>query len=251
MCRCGGCRCQRWWSCGLWGRAGEGEQAGPQRLRAVGVGGHHQDGVVPGDRAEQLRHGAAVQGRGQERRGTRWGADHDEVARRLGGDQQVGGEPGQPGAALPDRRTRSGRRVPALPGQRVDQSPARPADLHGAELVQVPGQGRLGHRDPLGGQQVRQLGLAAHGPGVEHVGDPLPPSRRGGHDLRGARPVLPMPRGGDHPDPAAGHADLRSGAGFRSRKDSRAFCAWSRFSAWSQTAPAGSSMTSASISLPR
>ena len=169
-----------------------------------------------------------VDGAGEELGGTGRGAQHDQVGARLGADEQLGAEAGQPvrgGGGLPRRR---GSSVAALAGDGVHEGAGGRAHLDGVELDEVARQRRLRDVHAGRGEQLGELGLGAHLVGADEVDDLLVPGALG----RG-------PQGG-----------LRSSRCSRSQV-MIAFWACRRFSASSQTTLCGPSSTSASISLPR
>ena len=84
-----------------------------------------QHGVVAGDGAEHVRQAGAVERGGEELRGPGRGAQDDEVGRRLGGHQQLAGEPGQPAGASPSAGASRGVGSPPSAGHGVDQVAAR------------------------------------------------------------------------------------------------------------------------------
>src|SRR5699024_1030930 len=143
----------------------------------------------------------------------------DEVVRLDGAHQQLLEESLE--AGVEDVRALGGEeRAPlaALAGHRVDRSRG-PAHLDGPDLAQIPGERGLGDGAPQRGQAGGELGLRR---------DRLPLDER--HDE-----LLP---GGLRGQLLSSHV-------------SSAFCAWSRFSASSNTTDAGPSMTEAATSLPR
>ena len=98
------------------------------------------------------------------------------------------------------------------------------ADLHRPELDEVARERGLRDLDAITREQVEQLGLRLHGGAAQDLHDPALAARAAGRD---------------------GHPETSSS------QESRAFWACSRFSASSQTADCGPSMTSAAISRPR
>ncbi len=58
-------------------------------------------------------------------------------------------------------------------GKGVGRLAAGKAYLEGAELLEVAGHRGLGRLDALGGQELDQMGLAGHDPGLEEPGDPV------------------------------------------------------------------------------
>ncbi len=109
------------------------------------------------------------------------------------------------------------------------------AHLHRSDLHEVPGQGGLGDGVARRCERLAELGLGSDGLPGAHLDDRrltrrlAPDNGRPGCDVAG-HDVLPE-RSSSH--------------------TSSAFWAWSRFSASSQTAVPGASITSASISWPR
>ena len=180
----------------------------------------------------------------------RGGAQHHQVRAGLRAEQELGGDAGQPARRVAVRDVAGpggpGRlvlaagqagQVPGQPagprsgparlaGQGVDQCPVGRAQADRAELVQVTGQGGLGHPHPALGEQLGQFLLGPdRGPGQD-AGD------------------LGLPGGlGDRADRR--HEDRSSS------QASSAFWACSRFSASSQTTLCGPSITAAVISSPR
>ena len=193
--------------------------AGP----AVGVAGDDQQSVVPRDGAEDVGEADLVQRRGEELRRARRGAQHGQVGAALGAGEQVGQQPGEPGG-----RGLRGAQRGVLRRQHVGRRGAvGAAHLDRAELVQVPGQRRLGDLDAGAGQQRGQVRLRGHRLRLDELADAglaRAAARRGHRRCRHER---------------------------SSSQTSRAFCACRRFSASSQTALCGPSITSAAISLPR
>jgi hypothetical protein len=62
-------------------------------------------------------------------------------------------------------------------------SPVGATQLHRAELVEVPGQGRLGDVDPFPGKEFGQLGLAADAHRGDQLDDPGLPGHAGGRGV--------------------------------------------------------------------
>ena len=127
--------------------------------------GHHQHGVVTGDRPDHPGEAAAVEGRAYDMGRTRRGPQHDQVARVVGLHHPFAEHPPQVvlGCDL----------VGGQLGEGVGGLATGQADLDRAQLLQVAGDGGLGGLDALGGQQVDQMGLAAHRPGLQQFGDPV------------------------------------------------------------------------------
>ena len=84
---------------GVHGRGAPGQRAQPlgQRRAAVGLAGHHQESVVPGDGAQDVGEADLVQRRREELRGTGRRAQDGQVGAALGAGEQVGQQPGEPG----------------------------------------------------------------------------------------------------------------------------------------------------------
>src|SRR4051794_30017919 len=207
-------------------RVREGQQVVGQRAPALGVAGHHEQGVVTGDRADDVRQAGAVERRGEVLGGAGGRAQDDEVAARLGGGEQL---PHQPGEAVWGRVIDTARGdARAVLGDDVHRQAAVGwSELDGAELVQVAREGGLGDVNAGVVQAGGQLGLRPDGRPGEDRDDPRVPRRLGRRLQLGAH----------QPGP--------------SRNVNNAFCACSRFSASSHTTLCGPSMTSAAISLPR
>src|SRR5205823_1661791 len=202
--------------------------------------GHDEDGVVAGDGADDLGQAGPVQGAGQKLGGSGWGTQDDQVAAGVHAGEQLAQQPDQPGRRLLGGAHRAG----ALGGYHVDgRAAVGAADLDRAQLLQVARQGRLGRLYPLAGQQFGKLGLRVHGPVPDQRDDAGVPGGAG-------------ERCGHHRSPGAGgsaaaRAAPAGGAGCASSQVSSAFCAGNRFSAWSNTALCGPSITSSVISSPR
>ena len=201
---------------------------------ALGVAGDQQHGVVAGDGAEHV---------GQARRG--------RSPTRAGGRRRVGCAPRRGWRSpRPTRRARPQAATPGLGrvGERaqhrawrlvadgVDRAAAGPAHLDGAQLLEVARQRRLGDRDALGGEQPTSSVWERTACGGEQRDDP------------GLAGRLGVRRRADGSPATSRRAITRCLA---SRNASSAFCACSRFSAWSNTMLAGPSMTAAAISSPR
>ena len=173
-------------------------QAG-HRGQAVGHGraarclrGHDQDGVVPGHRPDHPREAAPVEGRAHHMGRARRRAQHDQVAGVVGLDHPLAQHPAQ---VVLGRHLMGGQL-----GQGVGRLPAGEPDLERPELLEVAGHGGLGGVDALGGQELDQVGLAAHRLGLQQPGDPvlaLVLGHRG--DTCGASDPNPVPA----PRPAA------------------------------------------------
>src|SRR5581483_133080 len=240
-------------ACGSTALCGADELAGQ-----VGAAGRfaadHQDGVVAGDGAHHTRGDAVVvrvvDGRGEELGGSGWGAQHHQVGRALRGDQQFAEqplEPGLQGAALAGDLRGS---VAALAAQRVDQGTVPVPDADRAEFVEVAGEGGLGDRVAVLGEQFGERGLRAHLVLAEQVGDPLV-TRAAGVD-RGQRAQRGLGVGfAGHRRGPSGAVELCSMTLCSIKNVSSAFWACRRFSASSQTTDCGPSITDAAISLPR
>ena len=123
-----------------------------------GCTGDHQDGVVAGDGAEDVG------------RPTRSIAEAKYCAAPGGvrSTTRLADASAETSTSWHSRASRAskvanspslGLRSPPSPGHRVDQVTAGPADPERADLDQVAGQGALGDLQPVGGQQVGQLGL--------------------------------------------------------------------------------------------
>src|SRR3954452_21453639 len=69
-------------------RVREGKQVVGQRAPALRVAGHHEQGVVTGDRAADVRQPGPVELRGEVLRGPGRRAQDDQVAARLGRGEQ-------------------------------------------------------------------------------------------------------------------------------------------------------------------
>src|SRR5690606_7785872 len=176
------------------------------------------------------------------------GAQDGDIAAGVGGDEQIAEQFGQPVGAAGDAADGT-----AVLGDDVDARAAvGRAQLDRTEFVEITRQRGLGGRDALGGQQRGQLGLAAHGVRGEQFDDAGLAARPGAGD-GGALPVGGAPAVDGAPGTAFGdgHAHSATPSRFASSHTSRAFCACSRFSASSQTALCGPSMTSSVISSPR
>src|SRR3954447_4591174 len=70
-------------------RVRQGQQVVGQRAPALRVAGHHEQGVVTGDGADDVRQAGAVERRGEVLRGAGRGAQDDQVAARLGRREQL------------------------------------------------------------------------------------------------------------------------------------------------------------------
>ena len=205
---------------------GQVEEAAREGVAAHGVATDHEEGVIPGDGAEDVPQVGLVEGAGEELRRARWGAEHDEVGAGLGADEELGAQAGQavaPGRALAGRDDRP---VAALTRDGVDQCSVGAADLDGVELDEVAAQGGLGDPDPVVAEQVGELGLRTHRVGGDELDDAL------------VARTLGERADGTHPERSRSHART-------------AFWAWRRFSASSHTTDCGPSMTPSEISLPR
>jgi hypothetical protein len=211
---------------GVPGIVGQVEEALGEGVATGGVATDDEQGVVAGDRAEDVTEVGLVEGAGQELCGARRRTEDDEVGARLGAHQQLGAQPGQPVAAGGALARRGHASVAPLPRHRVDERAVGAADLDGVELDEVAAQRGLGDADAVVAEEVGQLGLGAHRVGGHDVDDPLVAGALGqrGH--------------GRHDD-------------FSRSQVSTAFWACRRFSASSQTTECGPSMTSSEISLPR
>ena len=101
--------------------------ASASAVAAGGVAGDDEDGVVAGDRAEDVGQLGLVEGGGEELRGARRGAQDDEVGAGLGADEQLAAQPGQPlgrGVAAAGRGEPA---VAALARDGVDEGAGRPS----------------------------------------------------------------------------------------------------------------------------
>src|SRR3954451_21525259 len=125
------------------------------------------------------------------------------------------------------------RAVPALARDGVDQGARTAPDPDGADLDEVAREGRLRDGEPLVGEQLGEFRLGADLDPSQDVGDGSVP---GG--LRGGRRTEHL-------------VDARWLHDHSSSLTSSAFWACNRFSASSQTADAGPSITATLISLPR
>ena len=122
------------------------------------LAGHHEDGVVAGDGADDVRQGRAVDRAGQIVRRAGRGAQHGEVAAGVGRRQQVTQQPRHPFGAAGNAAHRA-----AVLGHDIHADAAvGAAQLDRAEFLEVARQRRLGDVDALGGQHRGQFGLAAH-----------------------------------------------------------------------------------------
>ena len=187
----------------------------------------HEDGVIPGDGADDVRQRRPVDGAGQVVRRAGRGAQHGEVPAGVGGHQQLAQQPRQAFGATGYPAHRA-----AVLGHDVDADAAvGAAQLHRAELLEVARQRGLGDVDAFAGEQRGQLALAAHRSGRQDRHDAGLPAGPG-HFGSGLRPAV------SHRDRSSSHT-------------SSAFCACSRFSASSHTALCGPSITSSVISCPR
>src|SRR3954454_24823584 len=65
------------------------QQVVGQRSSAGRVPGHDEDGVIPGDRPENLGQAGAVEGGREELRRARWSAEHDQIGTRLDRRQEL------------------------------------------------------------------------------------------------------------------------------------------------------------------
>ena len=147
----------------------------------VGSATDDQHRVVAGDGAEHVVQLRLVDRGRQELRGARRGAEHDEVGRRLGGDQQLAEQPFEPGLG---RRRLAGTRRPvaALAGHGVDERPGGGAHLDRVELDEVARQRGLGDvRAPRGraGRRARSGSAPVAG---QQLDDLLLPGALGGRD---------------------------------------------------------------------
>ena len=183
-------------------------------------------GVVAGDGADDLGQAGPVQRAGQELRGARRGAQHHQVAARVGAGEQLAQQPASagPGACS---ASRSG--ALAVLRDHVDgRAAVGAAHLDRAQLLQVAGERRLGdaaRRRRRAARPARSASASA--------------SARISSTIRACRAASGQRRG------------HRGSLGRSSSQASSAFCACSRFSAWSKTALGGPSSTSSVISSPR
>ena len=191
----------------------------PESVRELGAGegvaGDDEQGVVAGDgpddvgqrgRSSALARKCAAPGRG---------AQHREVAEASAETSSSAEQPGQSVGAAGD----AAHRAAVVRDDVAPDAAVGAAQLHRAELVEVARQRGLGDLDALGGQQRRQLGLAAHRVRADQRDDPRLP---GGPASSATLTAL-----------TARPAALRP-----SSQASSAFWACSRFSASSQTADA-------------
>ena len=159
------------------GGAGEGEEAASQGVSATGVAPDHQDGVVAGNRAQDVGHLGLVERRGEVLGRARRCAQDDEVGTGLRADEELPAQLGQPvgtGCGLAGLQPT----VAALAGDGVDESTARGTHLEGVELDPVARQGGLGDPQALAGEQVGELGLRVHLVVGDQVDDELVPRVR-------------------------------------------------------------------------
>ena len=121
----------------------------------VGFAADNEDGVVAGDGAKDVGISAWSNSGGEELRGTRRRAQHDQVGAGVGADQQLAEQPGQPLASLPPLvgRARACGRRPRRDG--VDQRAAGRATLTASSSTRSREQRGLGDDDALAGQQRR------------------------------------------------------------------------------------------------
>ena len=116
-----------------------GQPAGHGRP-ADGLGGHHQNGVVTGDGADDPGEAAPVERRAYDMGGARRGAEHDQVAGVVGLDHPLPQHPAQ--------MVLGGDLVGGQLGQGVGGVAPGQAHLDRAQLLQVPGHRGLGGVDP-------------------------------------------------------------------------------------------------------
>ena len=215
----------------------------------------HEQGVVAADRARHLVELGLVEGEADEVGRAGRSLDDEQVAGRLDRQHPFGEDPLQP------------RRRPVvaaeLVGQGIASAPPR-FDLDRADLVEVARHRRLGDREADRPEPRRDLLLAAERLGADQVGDRLLPARRASvmdyppHRRWGGGPPEGWWRGncrgfrrrsGCPLPPAAGADGAHGLAPISQASAPRAVCI--RFSAWSQTALCGPSITPALTSSPR
>src|SRR5665213_1179358 len=190
--------------------------------RLLGRFDDDEDGVVAADRAEDLGPVGAVDRGGQHHRRPRMRAQHDLVKRRARLDHDFGDDPVQPRA---ERLTDAG-----LDVLERAAGPAFERDFQQPELLDVTRDGRLRNLIALLLEQRRELVLRVHGP--------LRDQRKDRALALGLRLLQCV------------HQSVSPRRSVR-RARSSAFCAWSRFSAWSKTTLCGPSITSPVTSSPR
>src|SRR5690348_16591178 len=118
-----------------------------------------ENGVVPRDGADDLRPPGAVDGHGQGLRGARRGFQYEQWPDTVDGDEHGGEE-------LLQVRPRGG--ADFVGGRVVGRAIGR-RHLGEPQLPDVPGEGRLRDVEPLRGQELAQLLLAAHGIAADHL----------------------------------------------------------------------------------
>ncbi len=168
------------------GSTGQAHESSYDVLAAGRVARDHHHGVVAGDGAEHVAELGLVERRGQEVRRAGRGAQHDEVGARLGGDEQLLAQPGQPalaggGLARGDRRP-----VTTLGGHGVHQRAGGGADLDRVELDEVAAERGLGDDDAVVGEQLAELALRPDLAVVEQVDLELLAGVLGRRDVRRA-----------------------------------------------------------------
>src|SRR5690606_8646225 len=125
-------------------------------------GGHQEDGGVAGDAPQKLGPLQGVEG-GRHALGRAGGGfDQHQVAAHMGGEDKLA--EGQPGPLHP-----IGGRL--LAGKDVPVAAARHRLLHQAQLLDVPGDGRLGDLDALLPEELSQLLLGADVPLADNLED--------------------------------------------------------------------------------
>src|SRR4051812_18773327 len=140
----------------------QGDEMADQIVTTGRIAADDQDGVISGDRAEYLGQAGAVQRARQEVGRTGRGSQHDKVGAGLRAHHQLGEQAGQPrwwvvgGTAHGEQG--------AVLGDDVDgEAAVGRAELHRAELVQIPREGGLGDLNTAGAKCLGQLHVRMDG----------------------------------------------------------------------------------------
>ena len=168
-----------------------------------------------------------VDRRGEVLSGTRRGAEHDEIGRALGGDQELTEYAGEPGVRRCTVRGRPRGPVATLGWHGIHEPAVGVPHAYGIELDQIARDRRRRRIDSVRVEQLREITLRAYELVAEQLDDEL---LAGGLGRRNV------------------HADCPA---FARSQTSKAFWACRRFSASSHTTLCGPSRTSDEISRPR
>ena len=160
---------------------------------AAGIAADHQDGVVAGDGAEHAWELGVVDGRGQELRRAGRGAQDDEVAGGLGGDQQLAHSRARRPRRLVGLGDGCGVRSPPSPGTAYTRLPSAARIRTARELDEVAREGGLGDGHAPSDSSVGELAPASGSVRGQQGGDRRLPGALRHRDARSRHDARPAP----------------------------------------------------------